>query len=239
MSIGQFFSSFDFTIMEFRILIVIVSLCLVLCAGIVYMIVTSASENICNIDTELGWIQGKSLRTISENKTFCSYRGIPYAKAPVGNLRFRPPQPIDGWKPRILSAYNYGPSCYAYENPIEQSEDCLSVNVFVPNNLNPNETIPVIVFIYGGAFFKGHSTDVMYGPDFLVERDVIFVTFNYRVGTFGFLSLGTEKFSGNMGLKDQQLAMKWVYEHISAFGGDNQQITLMGHSAGGKLLLFS
>lgn len=92
--------------------------------------------------------------------------------------------------------------------------------------------LSVIAFIYGGAFSKGHSTDIAYGPDFLVEKGVIFVSFNYRVGPLGFMSLGIKGFTGNMGLKDQQLALKWIHNNIENFGGNKDEVTLLGHSAG-------
>lgn len=90
-----------------------------------------------------------------------------------------------------------------------------------------------MVYIHGGGYFEGSGNDDLHGPDFLIEEDVILVTLNYRLGVFGFLSLGMAKYSGNMGLKDQQLAMRWVKEHIQNFGGDPEQITLFGQSAGG------
>lgn len=90
----------------------------------------------------------------------------------------------------------------------------------------------VIFFIHGGGFFYGSGNNFFYGPDFLLENDVILVTSNYRLGAFGFMSLSTKTYSGNMGLKDQQMALKWTHRNIRAFGGDRRRITLMGHSAG-------
>ena len=89
-----------------------------------------------------------------------------------------------------------------------------------------------MLYIFGGAFVGGSGDDYINGPDFLMERDIILVTFNYRLNVFGFMSLGTPEYSGNMGLKDQQLAIKWTYENIEYFGGDKTQITLAGHSSG-------
>lgn len=94
-----------------------------------------------------------------------------------------------------------------------------------------------MLFIYGGGFYMGNGDDQIVGPDFMMEKEIILVSFNYRVGIFGFMSLGTPEYSGNMGLKDQQLAIKWVYENIEYFGGDKSQITLAGHSAGSITLL--
>lgn len=89
-----------------------------------------------------------------------------------------------------------------------------------------------MVYIFGGAFNGYSGDDLFLGPDFLIEHDVILVTLNHRVGMFGFLSLGTPEYSGNMGLKDQQLAIKWIYDNIEQFGGDKTKITLSGHSSG-------
>lgn len=87
-------------------------------------------------------------------------------------------------------------------------------------------------FIHGGGFAEGSGNDNVYGPDFLVEKDVVLVTINYRIGILGFLSLDQPEYSGNMGLKDQQLALKWVYENVEHFGGDKTRITVFGQSAG-------
>lgn len=103
--------------------------------------------------------------------------------------------------------------------------------------MNDTKKLPVLIFIFGGGFTKGTADDTTHGPDFLLEREIIYVTISYRLGVLGFMSLGTPEFSGNMGLKDQQLALKWIYENIESFGGDNTRITLSGHSAGKRCLL--
>lgn len=99
-------------------------------------------------------------------------------------------------------------------------------------NAAPDNKLPVLFYIHGGGYSLWSSDDGMFGPDYLMGQDVILVTINYRLSVFGFLSLGTPEYSGNMGLKDQQLALKWVYENINEFHGDNKKITVMGHSAG-------
>lgn len=97
---------------------------------------------------------------------------------------------------------------------------------------NSDEKLAVLFFIHGGGYTEGSSNDIFYGPDFIIEKDTILVTFNYRLGPLGFLSLGSAEYSGNMGLKDQQLALKWTHANIDRFDGDNQRITILGHSAG-------
>lgn len=131
---------------------------------------------------------------------------------------------------KTKDAFEYGIWCAQKSNK-PTSEDCLTLNVFVPI-LEKRKKLPVIFYLPGGSFATGSGSDFIYGPDFFVEHEVIYVSVNYRLGIFGFLSLGTREFSGNMGIKDQQLALKWIYENIEAFGGDSQKITLGGISVG-------
>lgn len=99
-------------------------------------------------------------------------------------------------------------------------------------NIEPNEKLAVMFWIHGGGYYDWSGNDQLFGPDFLIEKRVILVTFNYRLALFGFLSLGTPEYSGNMGMKDQQLALRWVYENIDQFNGDTKRITIFGESAG-------
>lgn len=105
-------------------------------------------------------------------------------------------------------------------------------NFSIAADVKPKEKLAVLFFIHGGAFTDGSSHDSLYGPDFIVEQKTILVTINYRMGALGFLSFDLPEYSGNMGLKDQQLALKWISENIDHFGGDNKRITVFGHSAG-------
>lgn len=99
----------------------------------------------------------------------------------------------------------------------------------------PGKKLAVMFWIHGGGFTEWSGNDNLFGPDFLVENDVILVTHNYRLGVLGFLSFDTPDYSGNMGLKDQQLALKWIHENIKHFGGDNNRITVFGESAGNEV----
>lgn len=110
-------------------------------------------------------------------------------------------------------------------------EDCLKINVYVP--VKAQKPLPVMVFIHGGAFLVGSGGKLIHGPEFLVRHDVIFVTFNYRLGSLGFLCLGIKEVPGNAGLKDQVAALRWVKKNIAAFGGDSGNVTIFGESAGG------
>lgn len=104
--------------------------------------------------------------------------------------------------------------------------------------MKPGEKLAVLVFIHGGAFSEGSANDDHYGADFIIEQRAILVTFNYRLGVFGFLSLNLPEYSGNMALKDQQLALQWIHSNIEHFSGDNQRIMLFGESAGGAMTHF-
>lgn len=117
----------------------------------------------------------------------------------------------------------------------EMSEDCLRINVFT-KNLFKNSTVlkPVLVHIHGGAFRRGSGTSKTIEPYYIMEHDIVVVTFNYRIGALGFLALGTAECPGNAGFKDQVEALKWVRSHIGDFGGDRDQVTLSGHSAGSQ-----
>lgn len=113
------------------------------------------------------------------------------------------------------------------------NEDCLTLNIFT-KDLKPEKAYPVIVYLHGGAFSSGSNTKEIYGPDYLLEADVILVCVNYRLGPLGFLCMKDKDLEvpGNAGLKDQRLALKWIQDNIKYFGGDACNVTLMGESAG-------
>ncbi|XP_055325786.1 esterase B1-like [Sitodiplosis mosellana] len=178
-------------------------------------------------------------------KKYYSFRGIPYAEVPItGNdpytgetvdRRFKSPQPLVRQWTEPLKVQNFGDGCIASSGWIpatgNTSENCLFVNIYVPAGGVEKKT--VLIFIHGGGFTEGTSNDFLYGPDFLIDADNILVTLNYRVGVFGFMNLGFGEYTGNMGLKDQQLALKWIYENIEHFSGNQNEIMLFGESAGG------
>lgn len=114
----------------------------------------------------------------------------------------------------------------------EISEDCLRLNVY-SKNISSHAQKPVLVFIHCGGFYEGSARSVEFGPQYLMERDIVLVTINYRLGALGFLSTGTKEAPGNNGLKDQVVALRWIRDHIKSFGGDPNSVTLMGYSAGG------
>ena len=118
--------------------------------------------------------------------------------------------------------------------PVFGSEDCLQLNVYVPKvEKVPADGLPIMFWVHGGGFLIGDGTETVYGPSVLLNKDVILVTINYRLGILGFLNLGTEEISGNQGLWDQYEALRWVQKNIKAFGGNPKKVTIFGESAGG------
>lgn len=178
-----------------------------------------------------------------------SYKGIPFAAPPVGNLRWKAPQPVEPWQ-GVRACHKFGPSpmqgkpvpfsmwsreFLIPEEPI--GEDCLYLNVWTGAKL-PKEKRPVLVWIYGGGFTSGGSGVPIYDGEAFARQGIVFVSINYRVGVFGFFShpeLTTEsghKASGNYGLMDQVAALQWVQKNIATFGGDPANVTIAGQSAG-------
>ncbi|ERL85543.1 hypothetical protein D910_02962 [Dendroctonus ponderosae] len=192
------------------------------------------------VELPQGKVQG-SYKKSYRNRTFSAFEGIPYAKPPVEDLRFRESIPASNWS-GILNATNhyeclhYMP--FAFVRGIRGTEDCLYVYVYVPGDkVDPNALLDVIVHIHGGAFMLG-APKYMAGPEFLMDRDVVVVSFNYRLGILGFLSTEDDVVPGNNGLKDQSLALDWISSNIKYFGGNPASITLTGLSAGAASVHF-
>lgn len=120
------------------------------------------------------------------------------------------------------------------------SEDCLYINVYTPEKSSRkiSKPLPVLIFFHGGGWESGSGTSDLYGPDFLMDHEVIYVNGNYRLGPIGFLSTETLDCPGNFGLKDQLEILKWVQENIAAFGGDPKSVMLFGESAGGASITY-
>ena len=199
------------------------------------------------VKISLGEIQG------IETEKNVIFKGVPYAKAPVGDLRFRPPVPVDAWE-GVLKADKFSAKCYQmnqsagfygkefYSNPDfmpPMSEDCLYLNIWTPKDYADTDShrpYPVAFWIHGGGFNAGFGSELEFDGDAYTDRGVILVTINYRLSAFGFLALpelleesGT---TGNYGILDQIEALRFVHEHIAVFGGDPDNITIYGQSAG-------
>ncbi|UCH51933.1 MAG: carboxylesterase family protein [Chloroflexota bacterium] len=169
------------------------------------------------------------------------YKGIPFAAPPVGDLRWKPPQPAASWE-GVKKCTEFGPAPMGYYSASfpsysQPDEDCLYLNVWTPAETT-GDKLPVMVWIYGGAFWFGEGSNPGYDGVNLAKHGVILVTFNYRLGPLGFLAhplLSKESehnSSSNYGLLDQIAALQWVQENIAAFGGDPNQVTIFGQSAG-------
>jgi para-nitrobenzyl esterase len=177
------------------------------------------------------------------------FKGVPYAAAPVGPLRWKPPAEAPSWK-GVRDALDYGPACWQpkpragsiYASPLRAfSEDCLSLNIWTPDRA---ERAPVLVWIHGGSLIGGSSSEGLYDGAALARQGVVVVSVNYRLGVLGYLAhpeLSAESpdhVSGNYGLLDQIAALKWVRRNIAAFGGDPANVTIAGESAGGLSVMY-
>ena len=186
------------------------------------------------VPTDRGLVQGKQAEGIDQ------FLGVPYATPPVGPLRWQAPQPVRPW-PGVRSATSYGNRCpqlASGNGPREDTEDCLYLNVFTPSGYGTHgRGLPVLVMIHGGGLVNGAGDQ--HDGSLIVNTDhIVVVSFNYRLGVFGFLAvpgLGTSPLTGhgNYGLLDQIAALRWVQRNIARFGGDPRQVTIAGESAGG------
>jgi para-nitrobenzyl esterase len=171
------------------------------------------------------------------------YRGIPYAKAPVGDLRFAPPQAVEPWTD-VLDCTKYGPritqwlttQTFMVLDNQEESEDALMLNVWTPSEPKKNDKLPVYIFLHGGGYALGSGNDKTLDGTSLAQNGVVAVTINYRISTLGFFA-SNETYNqygttGNWGILDQIKALEWVRDNIAEFGGDPEQVTIGGESAG-------
>ena len=202
------------------------------------------SLNAANLTTDRLHVAGGVVEAASSSKPGVRvFKGIPYAAPPVGDLRWKAPQPVVKWNGARL-ADHFGPRCMQapiYNDMIFRdsgsSEDCLHLNVWTPAK-SASERLPVMMWIHGGGFQAGASSEPRQDGDVLATRGVIVVSINYRMGVFGFLAhpgLTAESphhASGNYGLMDQWAALRWVHQNIKAFGGDPKKVTVFGESAG-------
>ena len=184
------------------------------------------------VKVQEGMVQG----TLDDGLTV--YKGIPFAAPPVGDLRWKAPQPAAKWE-GVKQTTKYAPAAFQGGNPPSgKSEDCLYLNIWTPAK-SANEKIPVLVWIYGGGFSFGSTAEPGYNGGKLAKKGVVLVSIAYRVGQLGFLAhpeLSAENpdhVSGNYGILDQIAGLQWVKNNIAAFGGDPNRVTIFGESAGG------
>ncbi|XP_053664049.1 uncharacterized protein LOC128713213 [Anopheles marshallii] len=188
-----------------------------------------------------GKLRGISAR-LPNGARYYYFKGVPYAESPVGKLRFKAPVPLERFRKPVLN-------CYAERSDYIQldffsgfvfgSESGLYLNVYTPHLPADGEEpptkangLPVMVFLHGGGFVCGSGSSLFYNPEYFLQRDVLVVTINYRLGPFGFLYLPEAGIEGNAGLKDQLMALRWINQNITCFGGDPTNVTLFGESAG-------
>uniref|UniRef100_A0A4X2KXI8 Carboxylic ester hydrolase n=1 Tax=Vombatus ursinus TaxID=29139 RepID=A0A4X2KXI8_VOMUR len=182
--------------------------------------------------TESGQIQGTQIRMKGIDKVVNVFLGIPFAKPPVGALRFSPPQPPDSWS-NVRDATSHPPMLMNLNISVPaNSEDCLYLNIYVPDHAKEGARLPVMVWIHGGGLTLGSAS--MYDGSILsATQKVVVVTMQYRLGILGFFSTGDEQAPGNWGYLDQVAALRWVQKNIAHFGGDPGRVTIFGESAGG------
>ncbi|XP_058461354.1 juvenile hormone esterase-like [Malaya genurostris] len=186
-----------------------------------------------------GCLRGKNMDGFQAGP-FDAFIGIPFAKPPVGKLRFANPVRNDPWeKGTIYNATEEKSMCLQKNDLIPNalvagSEDCLYLNVYRPKDRNTTKAFPVMVYIHGGGFFAGSASPSVVGPEYIMDaKRTILVTLQYRLGVFGFFSTGDGMAPGNFGLKDQVMALQWVKKNIAEFGGNPELVTIFGQSAGG------
>jgi len=164
------------------------------------------------------------------------FKGIPYALPPVGQWRWRPPQPLPHWG-GVRDALEVGPRCMQKDSIA--SEDCLTLNIYTPAGTHAAPQLPVMFWVHGGGFSEGAGSEDLYDGTALAQQGVVVVTINYRLGRFGFFAHPAlerehpDEPQGNYALMDQIFALRWMQRNIAAFGGDPRNVTIFGESAGG------
>uniref|UniRef100_A0A1B6C6N1 Carboxylesterase type B domain-containing protein n=2 Tax=Clastoptera arizonana TaxID=38151 RepID=A0A1B6C6N1_9HEMI len=188
------------------------------------------------IPTTCGTVQGVYLQS-RNGRTFSAFFGIPFAKPPIGELRFEPPQPVIDC-PVFINASVEGPQCLQpnYNFPLINqeyvgSEDCLNLNIYTPN-VTTDDLLPVMVYLYEGSWVLNGNSKQLHGPEYFMDEDIVLVVPNNRLHIFGYMSTEDYVVPGNMALKDQVAALQYVQDNIKFFNGDPDRVTIFGESAG-------
>ncbi len=213
--------------------------CALVVAGLAFGLSTAVHADALKVKTEQGKVHGK---TINEGKVR-AFLGLPYAAPPVGDLRWKAPEPPAKWK-GVRDATKFGGHCFQghiYNDmtfpDAGESEDCLYLNVYTPADAKSKSKLPVMFWIHGGGYSGGSASEPRHNGDYLPTKSVVLVTINYRLAVFGFLAtedLGKEAngAAGNYGLMDMVAALQWVKANIKKFGGNPDNVTIFGESAG-------
>lgn len=207
---------------------------------ILVLLITQSDSYTTEIKLSQGKLVGTREGTVFDGRLYHVFYGVPYAQPPVGNLRFKDPKPPKKWNNTYDATVDYHGVCaqahIVHKHALHGVEDCLYMNIHTPMLPNhPDYKLkPVLLFIHGYAFTS--SLSHIYGADFLIDKDIIFITVTHRVGVFGFLKINDTDTNINMGLKDIVMAIKWVRKNIKHFGGDKTKITVMGSDSGATFL---
>lgn len=191
------------------------------------------------VNTKYGKVEG------FREGNFCRWYGVPYAKPPIGNLRFRRAQECEPWKEEIKECTKFGGRPFQFKIPSKlgkttDTEDCLYLNIWKKNSHDHEKKLPVFVYIHGGYLYCTSAYDSPYTSVAFAEDDLLYITIGYRLGPLGcfdFSIYNKDAFDSNCSLSDQIMALKWIKENIAAFGGDPSNITINGESAGGSSVL--
>jgi len=200
-------------------------------AMLLLLLVAATSANEAEVSIAKGKLQGAKIpHKLGEH--YFAFRGIPYAKPPTKELRFQPPVEVDAWD-GVRDASQDGEVCPQWD--ISQAvvvgdENCLVLNVYTPKIDEKKRA--VMVYFHGGAFIMGGGASFFFGPGYLIDEDVVVVTFNYRLGPLGFLATKDGTLGGNQALQDQIMVLNWVRDNVAHFGGDPNRVTLFGEDAG-------
>ncbi|GAB0088427.1 Carboxylesterase, type B [Sergentomyia squamirostris] len=195
---------------------------------------------LCDDDLSVCCKNGCVLGTVlpGHRRQYQAFLGIPYAKPPVGELRFKNPVPASKWFPEKYNGTYSRATCiqkiYASHSTFAYGdEDCLYMNIYRPILKTRNKLLPVIVLITGGGFTIGTGSNVDFSPDYLMNRDdIMLIVLQHRLGVFGYLCSGDSSCPGNFGLKDQQMALEWIRDNVDKFGGNPASVTLLGQGSG-------
>lgn len=207
---------------------------------ILISLILHTNSDTIEVKVKQGTVVGTREATVFDRRLYYAFYAVPYARPPVGRRRFKDPEPSKKWKYPYDASLEYHGACAQSHIVHKQSlygvEDCLHMNIYTPHlpTQGKNFSTAVIVWIHGHAFTSSFSH--IYGPDFLIENDVLVISVTHRLGAFGFLKLNETDTNANMGLKDIVMALKWIKRNVKQFGGDKTKITVMGSGSAGSFV---